>query len=349
MLEKSIRLGVILLLAMVLVVTGCGPATPEQTAEPEATVEEVEAEPVPEQRSVAMVLPGAIGDQGWNTKAYLALQEYEKQGYETAYVDEVPDADNESYLRSYAEQGYDLIVGHGFTFVDQAMKVGLEYPDSSFFVTAGLPPEGEDLPPNVSFMQYKAEQGCYLAGMLAGLMTETNIIGYVGAQSTPICLADLAAYKLGAREVNPDVEIMTVWVGVWADPAKGKETALTLIDNGADVLIHDADLTGTGALQAGKERGVYVIGMIDDQSEIAPDLFLTSVLVDVSKAIASQMDFVETGTFGGVWKPGIADDIVGIAPFGPAVPDDVAEQILERQQEIADGAFEVPSIYEEID
>ena len=129
---------------------------------------------------VAMILPGPIGDQGWNTKAYLALEEYKKQGLETAYTDQVPTPDNENYLRSYAKQGFDLIVGHGFTFVDQALKVAPEFPNSYFFITAGLPPEGVEIPANVNFMQYKSEQGFYLAGMLAGLMTKSNKIGYVG-------------------------------------------------------------------------------------------------------------------------------------------------------------------------
>jgi basic membrane protein A len=355
--REKLLVGIIIVLALAIGVAGCVTVVQQPAAEPQApAAEESEAEPADSEAEmaedtmkVAMILPGPIGDQGWNTKAYLALEEYEGQGFETAYTDEVPTPDNESFLRSYAEQGSDLIVGHGFTFVDQALKVAPEFPDSHFFITAGLPPEDADLPSNVNFMQYKSEQGFYLAGMLAGLMTESDKIGYVGAQATPICLADLAAYKLGAREVNPDVEILTVWVGAWEDPAKGREAAIAQIDNGADVIIHDADLTGTGALRAGKEKGVYLIGVIDDQSDIAPELFLTSVKVDVTEAIASQVELIKSGEFGGVWSPGMADEIVGLTPFGPAVPEEVAEQIKARAQEIIDGSFEVPSIYEEIE
>lgn len=350
-------LGVVLLVALALLVASCVVVAPQPAAEPQAPAAEgsapqaeaAGASPIEDSIKVAMILPGPIGDQGWNTKAYLALEEYQKEGYETAYTDEVPTPDNESYLRSYAQQGFDLIVGHGFTFVDQALKVAPEFSDAHFFITAGLPPEDIELPSNVNFMQYHSEQGFYLAGMLAGLMTKSNTIGFVGAQATPIVLADLAAFKLGAREVNPDVEILTVWVGAWEDPAKGREAAITQIENGADVLIHDSDLTGTGALRAGKEKGVYLIGVIDDQSDIAPDLFLTSVKVDVTRAIASQVELIKSGSFGGVWKPGMADGIVELAPFGPAVSEEVAQQIIQRQQEIIDGSFEVPVIFEEID
>ncbi len=340
MFTQRITLGVISLLLVASILAGCVMPTPAPTAQPQAGTRVAK---------VAMILPGPIGDQGWNTKAYLALEEYKKQGFETAYTDQVPTPDNESYLRSYGQQGFDLIVGHGFTFVDTVMKVAPEFPNSNFFITAGLPPEGVEIPKNVSFMQYKSEQSFYLAGMLAGLMTKSNKIGYVGAQATPICLADLAAFKLGAREVNPNIEVMSVWVGAWEDPAKGREAAITQIDNGADVLIHDADLTGTGALRAAKEKGVYAIGCVDDQSSIAPELFLTSAMIDVTGAIGAQMDRIEKGEFGGVWQPGMKEGVIALAPFGPAVPEDVRKKIEERRDEIVNGSFEVPAIYEEIE
>jgi len=342
MLRRRNRLIALGLLLLLVVAAACSPAAEEPAAvEPETSGEG--------KGSVAMILPGPIGDQGWNTSAYLGLQEYEEQGYRTAYVDEVPDADNEGYLRSYGEQGFDLVVGHGFTFVDPVMKVAPEFPETNYFITAGLPPEDAEIPSNVGFMKYHSEQACYLAGMLAGAMSESGKIGYVGAQQTPICLADLAGYKLGAREVNPDIEVMDVWAGVWEDPAKGREVALTLIGNGADVLLNDADLTGTGALEAGKEEGVYLVGMVSDQSDIAPELFLTSVLLNVKEAIAAQMERVNDGEFGGIWNPGIAEGVIDIAPLGPDVPDDLAQMIEERKQQIADGEFEVPAIYEEMD
>jgi basic membrane protein A len=332
---KTARWAISVLLLVATLATACGAVT-APTVAPAAN------------GSVAMIFPGPVGDQGWNTKAYLALQEYEKQGYKTAYVDQVPDVDNEGHLRTFAQQGFTLIVGHGFTFVDPVSKVAPEFPDSNFFITAGLPAEGQELPRNVGYMKYHSEQGAYLAGMLAAYMTKTGVIGYVGAQATPICLADLAGYKMGAREINPDIQVMEVWTGVWDDPAKGKEAALAMIDNGADVLIHDADLTGTGALQAAKERSVYAIGMVDDQSSIAPELFLTSVMLNITKAIENQMGLIESGAFGGVYAPGIKEGVIDIAPIGSAVPADIAKKVMDRRQDIIDDKFTVEAIYEEI-
>jgi basic membrane protein A len=333
--KRKVRFCVVpLLLVVALIATACGPSTP-QPAESE------------EEGSVALIVPGPIG-MAWNTKAYLALQAYENQGYKTAYVDEVPDVDNEAHLRTFGQQGYDLIVGHGFTFVDPVAKVAPEFPDSNYFITAGLPAEGQELSENIGYMKYHSEQATYLAGMLAALMSESGVIGYVGAQPTPICLADLAGYKMGAREINPDIQVMQVWTGVWDDPATGKEAALAMIDNGADALMHDADLTGSGALQAAKERGVYAIGMVDDESSIAPDLFLTSVMLNITAAIEAQMGLIEAGEFGGVYAPGIKEGVIDIAPIGEFVPDDIAKMIMDRRQEIVDGTFEVEAIYEEI-
>lgn len=333
--KKTTHWALSVLLLVAVLATACGAAT-EPTAAPS------------EKGSVALIVPGPVGDQGWNTKAYLALQEYEKQGYKTAYVDQVPDVDNEGHLRTYGQQGFTLIIGHGFTFVDPVSKVAPEFPKSNYFITAGLPAEGQALPKNVGYMKYHSEQATYLAGMLAAYMSKSGVIGYVGAQATPICLADLAGYKMGAREVNPDIQVMQVWTGVWDDPAKGKEAALAMIDNGADVLIHDADLTGTGALQAAKERSVYAIGMVDDQSSIAPELFLTSVMLNITKAIENQMGLIEAGQFGGIYAPGIKEGVIDIAPIGPAVPADISKKIMDRRQEIMDGKFTVEAIYEEI-
>lgn len=301
------------------------------------------------EKSVAMVLPGPIGDQGWNTKAYQALELYKKAGLKTAYVDSVPNPDNEASLRSFGKQGYDLVVGHGFTFVDPVLKVAPEFPKTNFFVTAGLPPADAKLPSNVSFMQYKSEEGFYLAGMLAAKMSKTGNIGYIGAMSTPICLADLAAYKMGAREINPNIKVVSAWVGSFDDPVKGRDAGLAQIANGVDVMIHDADSTGTGALKAAIEKGIKVIGAVDDQSALGPDNFLSSVTIDVTRAIAEQNDLIAAGKFGGIWKPGMAEGIIGLAPLGASVPQDVKDLIAKRQQEIASGAFKVESIYKEID
>ena len=146
------------------------------------------------------------------------------------------------------------------------------------------------------------------------------------------------------------MEILGVLTGTFEDPAKGREAAKAQIANGIDILMQTADSTGMGAIQAAKEKGIYIIGYGGDQSEIAPDLFLTSLVVDNPKAIAMQVERIKKGTFGGsVWVAGIKEGIIDIAPFGPMVPKDVQDKIMALREDIISGKFQVPEIYERID
>jgi len=258
-------------------------------------------------------------------------------------------SDMEAAFRGYAEQGYTLIIGHGFEFGEPALKVAPDFPDVYFHVSGKAPPDVE-IPKNVGFLDQQEFQGAYLCGVLAGLMTKTNKIGYVGGMEIPPQLANLAAYTKGAQSVNPDVEILGVLTGTFEDPAKGREAAKAQIANGIDILMQTADSTGMGAIQAAKEKGIYIIGYGGDQSEIAPDLFLTSLVVDNPKAIAMQVERIKKGTFGGsVWVAGIKEGIIDIAPFGPMVPKDVQDKIMALREDIISGKFQVPEIYERID
>ncbi len=150
--------------------------------------------------------------------------------------------------------------------------------------------------------------------------------------------------------MNPDVTILGVLTGTFEDPEKGREAALAQIANGADVIMQTADSTGMGAIQVAKEKGVYIIGYGGDQSEIAPELFLTSLVVDNPKTIALQVQRIEDGTFGGsAWVAGIKEGIIDIAPFGAMVPQEVIDQVLAMRDKIISGEFTVPEIYERID
>lgn len=327
-----------------LLVAACAPsATPTPaapTAPPAAR---------PEKLKVALLLPGSIGDAGWNANAYKGLQQIQAEGYETAYTESIPIPDIEAAFRGYAEQGYNLIIGHGFEFGEPALKVAPDFPNTFFHVSGKAPPN-VTIPKNVGFLDQQEFQGAYLCGVLAGLMTKSNKIGYVGGMEIPPQLANLAAFTTGARSVNPNVQILGVLTGTFEDPEKGREAAQAQIANGADIIMQTADSTGMGAIQLAKEKGVYIIGYGGDQSEMAPDLFLTSLVVDNPKAIALQVDRINQGTFGGsVWVAGIKEGIIDIAPFGPAVPKDVAEQISKLREDIISGKLVVPEIYERID
>lgn len=358
--KSFIALSVLVLLATL---AACG-ATPTSTVVVptqtpvvvrETVVVPVEVTAVPtagkEQKvkTIAAVLPGSVGDSGFNGLAYLGLQRLAAEGYKTAYTEMVPTPDNESQLRSYAQQGYDLIIGHGFTFADPALKVAPEFPNQYFFLSATKCPTGVTPSPNICFQDYKEFEAFYLLGMVAGGMTKSNKVGWIGGMECPIGFTSLAAYTLGAREVNPNVKVMAVFPGSFDDPVAGKEAALTMIANGADVLSHDADLTGIGVIFGAIEKGVYYLGANGDQSPYKPELCLTSMLNHIDLAIKMQPQRVEDGKFAGTWRPGLAEGIMDLAPFGPAVPQELRDLVLRRKQEISDGKFIVPEIHERID
>jgi len=297
---------------------------------------------------IALVLPGSIADAGWNAHAYQALQELAAQGYETAYTESCPIPDMEAALRTYAEEGYDLIIGHGFEFGTPTLAVAPSFPNTYFFVS-GKCPKDVAIPPNVQFMDQLEFEGAFLCGVVAGLMTRTNKIAHVAGMEIPTQLANLAAYTKGAELVNPDVKVLSVITGTFEDPEKGREAALSLIALGADVLFQTADSTGMGAMQAAKEKGVYIIGYAGDQRDIAPDLVLTSNIVDITKAIVLQVERIEAGTFGGsVWRAGIKEGVVDIGPFGPMVPEEVKEIVTILRRAIISGYLQPPEIYERL-
>jgi basic membrane protein A and related proteins len=347
------RLPVLFLLLVVasLLFTSCAPS-PVPTVQPTAPTAAPSAAPAAaeaqSESKVAIVLPGSINDNGFNANAYKGLQEIGKQGFKTAFTESVPIPDMEAALRAYAEQGYNLVIGHGFQFGDPVLKVAPSFPNVNFFVS-NTPPPDVTIPKNVSFVNSQEFQAAYLSGMVAGLMTKSNKVGYVGGMSIPSQLADLAAFTKGVESVNPDAKVLGVMTETFSDPAKGQEVANAQIANGADVIMQTADSTGMGAMQAAIEKNVYLIGYGGDQRDVAPKLMLTSLVVDVPKQIAMQADRIKKGTFGGdVWVAGIKEGTIDVAPFNEIVPKDVQDKVMAVRQDIIDGKFKVPEIYERL-
>lgn len=339
---------ILISLFILLSMVGCG-GNGQTEIEPPKEQESVK-ETKKDSLSIALLLPGPINDASWNAAAYEGLMRLEKKGHEVTYTENVPVPNIEEAFRNYAEQGYDLIIGHGFEFGEPALRVAPQFPDTWFFIS-GKAPEDIELLPNVGFVDQKEYEGAYLCGILAGMMTKTNKVGFIAALEIPSQLADMAAYKKAVESVNPDAEVMTVILGSSEDPPKGKEAANAQIDNGADVIMHVANSSGIGVIEACKAKSVYVIGYGGDQNDLAPDLILTSMYSDMARVIEMQVDKIEEGTFSGIWKAGIADGVVDIAPYHGlenVIPEEAKQKVEEIKQDIIDGKFIVPEIYERI-
>jgi len=296
---------------------------------------------------VALVLPGSADDKGFNQTAYEALAVLESEfNAGTAYSENTAVSEFEQAFRDYAEQGYDIIIGQGFEFGDVTMKVAPDYPDTVFLVTNNPDVKGD----NAQGLQPKSWEAAYLAGVAAATVSQSGKIGGIAGFEFPVIVAQMEAFKLGARSVDPDIDVTLSYLGSFEDVEKAKETARAMISDGVDVLYHIADAAGLGVIQAAQESGIRAIGWGKDQNDVAPDTVFTSQIVDQTKMIVEGVRSVEEGTFDG--KPrffGLDSPVLGLAPIR-ALPDDLAAEVQtavdQAKQAILDGEVEVPFIPE---
>jgi basic membrane lipoprotein Med (substrate-binding protein (PBP1-ABC) superfamily) len=243
---------------------------------------------------VGLITPGSIADAAWNSGAYAGLQRiHDSLGLPISHVEARTPAEQDEALRTYAAQGYDLVFAHGFEFQGPAERVSAEYPKTVFIVTSGARAQG-----NVSPLIFKLEDASYLAGMVAGGLTRSNTLGFVGGIELPPIKAAYEGWVNGAKAVNPRVRSREIYLNSFDDAAAGREAALALIRVGADMFHHNADAAALGLFQAAKEaRGVYVFGANADQSSLAPDRVVGSAVIDLPRAFLLVAGEVKAGTF----------------------------------------------------
>ncbi len=298
--------------------------------------QEATEEPEPLLR-VAMVLPGPINDNDWNTVGYSGLQAAaEALNIEVAYAENVTDADAERVLRDFAARGYDLIFAHSFSFGDAALSVAEDFPETYFM--AGT---AQELAPNLSTYSNPDYQGAYLAGMLAAGISESGVIGWVGGMPAPNMLANLHAYEAGAAEVNPDLEVLYTFIGSWFDPPRAKEAALAQVEQGADVL----SAQGVGVIDAANEAGVYALGAMTDQNFLGPESVVTSVTWDLGPLVTAAAQEVIDGKWESRnWSFGLIEGSIKLAPYhdlADVVSEDLQEMIDAKIEAIVSGEFVV--------
>lgn len=324
------------------VITGCGSKAEETTKaaeaeKTEAVQEQGEKAAAGEVSKIAILLPGFITDKSWNQGAYEGLKELESQGYGIAYTEDVQAADMESTFRSYCEEDYDFVIGHGVQYGDACVRVAEDYPEKYFFIT-GNPPEGEEAPSNIAFYDYKEYEGAYVCGVLAAVQSQSGVIGYIGGGDNSTQASDKNAFVEGAKAARPDVEVKTVITGTFNDSSKGKETALAMIEQGVDVILQTCDETGLGAFEACEEKGVFCIGYTSDQASLVKDdLCLTSLMVSIPTMITSQIDIINAGTFGGLENPGLKEGVISIAPYSSKATDEAKAAADEAKEKIISG------------
>ncbi len=243
---------------------------------------------------VGLITPGSIADAAWNSGAYAGLQLIrDSLGLAISHVEARTPAEQDEALRTYAAQGYELVFAHGFEFQGAAERVSAEYPRTVFIVTSGSRIQG-----NVSPLIFKLEDASYLAGMVAGGLTRSDILGFVGGIELPPIKAAYEGWVNGATAVNPKIRSREIYLNSFDDAAAGREAALALIRVGADMFHHNADAAALGLFQAAKESpGVYVFGANADQSSLAPERVPGSAVIDLPRAFLLVAEEVKAGTF----------------------------------------------------
>jgi basic membrane protein A and related proteins len=344
-------------LALVLVLSACGdgeepdPAA-EETEEPEETTDpdaEAAAETAPEGQwagtgggedgvlQVAFVYVGPVGDAGWtfaHNEGRLALEEALGDQVETTFLESVEEgAPAERVFEDLAREGYELIFGTSFGYMDPMEAIAPRYPDVVFEHATGYK-TGD----NLATYFGAAEEARYLSGLVAGSASESGQVGYVAAFPIPEVIRGINAFTLGVREVNPDATVQVVWTSTWYGPDLEKQAAESLLDRGVDVVAQHQDTPAPG--QAAEERGAFWVGYNSDMARFAPDAWLTAPIWNWGPYYVETAQAVIDGT----WQPreyygSMADGMVDLAPFGDAVDDEAIALVDARRAEIVDGSF----------
>jgi len=300
---------------------------------------------------VAIIMPSDINDLSWSQQAYTGLEALQDRGLiEFAYSESVAEdaASASRVLRGYAEDGYDLIIAHSFPYQDAVFEVAEEFPDTNFaWPNAGL----DRTAPNLSPYDERFYEAEYLIGILAGGVTESGVLGGVGAFDIPECHSMFAAFELGAKTVRDDITQINAYTGDWLDIVKASEAVIAQADQGADVFVTCGSSLAQAAITTTKERDISAVGFVGDMSPIAPEGTLASVVWNLEGMFELMVDDVVNDSFkpGKIYKPGVPEGIVtaGLNPeYGKEIPAEVMEQYEQALADIKSGAFEVPFIPE---
>jgi len=286
---------------------------------------------------VGFVYVGPVGDHGWTYRHDVGRQAIEAEFGDkvtTTFVESVAEgADAERVIRKLASDGHDLIFTTSFGYMNPTIKVAKAFPDVKFEHATGY--KRAD---NVSTYSGRFYEGRAVIGTMAGMMTKSNIIGYIGSFPIPEVVRGINAFTIAMRKVNPEAEVRVVWVNSWYDPGKESDAAKTLIDQGADIITQHTD--SPAPLQAAQERGVLGFGQASDVSAFAPEAQLTAIIDDWGPYYIERTKAVIDGswTSGDVWH-GIDSGMVTFADYGPGVPDDVKAAADVIKNGIVDGSI----------
>lgn len=290
------------------------------------------------QTKVGFVYVGPVGDGGWtyeHNQARLAVEAEFGDAVETVFVESVPEGpDAERVMSQMALGGADLIFTTSFGYMDPTINVAAKFPNVKFEHATGF--KRAD---NVSTYSARFYEGRAVQGHIAGQMTTSNIIGYIGSFPIPEVIRGINSAYIHAREVNPDVEFKIVWAYTWFDPAKEAEAASVLIEQGADVILQHTDSTAPQAA-AQSAGNVVTFGQASDMAEFGPFPRVSSIIDDWAPYYIARTQAVMDGTWVSTdtWD-GIGAGMVGIGSISDAVPTEIKASAEALRDSLADGSY----------
>ena len=285
-----------LLACLAFVSAGCSPRQVPPISAPSAGPNTATSlPPVQGTLKVALLTTGPVTDGGWNQAAYDGLLNIQKTlGADISKQENLKNAQFEDAFRDFASKGYNVIFAHGDEFADAAKKVASQYP-KTVFVTTG----GTLTAPNLAPIQFATEQGAYLQGMEAALVSKTSKGGFVGGQNLPPVARAAQGFANGAKAVNPNYTFQITYIDSWDNTSAAKAQTDALLNAGADTIAHNCDAASAGMFQtAGPRPNVYTFGVNADENKKAPNV-LSSVFLDVPKAFTDVARDVKNGKFQG--------------------------------------------------
>ena len=297
---------------------------------------------------------GGLGDKSFNDAAYEGLEKIEKDlGFEVTVVEPKQASDYQAYMDRISKNN-DVVLGNGYKLRDTLDIVSEQNIDVKYIMIDGVVERD-----NVYNLTFKEEEGSFLAGVLAGLTTKTNKIGFIGGTETPLVKKFESGFIAGVKSVNAEAgklleEGKTVrYAGTFSDTSRGYEMAKSLYNDGVDIIYHAAGGVGIGMFRAAKETGNYGIGVDQDQALSLPeysDVILTSVVKNLRDVVYNVVEGISKGTYEpGTTQFGLKENGIYLAPISK---DKVSQEILDKVEEyknkIINGEIVVPATIEEL-
>ena len=303
-----------------------------------------------ESLTIGLALTGSKSDGGWNQVAYDALVKAQDElGAEIMYQENVTTSDTESVLRNYAKDGCDVVIGHGYQFGDPSMAMAGEFPDTIFLVVSSDVTNNK----NVGSINENYYESGFMQGAFAAMMSKNGKIAGLGGMEIPSISQQVVGYEAGAKYIDPNVTVLSAFTGDFVDINKAKEQSITFIEQGADILMMDANIAGRGGYEAATQApsDVYVISTTINEYDVYPEVIIASGEMNTTMSIYTTLEAIADGSYKTTNElKGVAE---GVSTFTinpklkDKVPEDVQKKIEDIQSQFKDGSMDVMTFIKE--